>query len=180
MIELNDVQERALESSNGIPKLMNEFVTASGVILRTRKVKPPIVMAIIKNIEVPRVPKIFIEELGREEENPNDPFYKDAMDMYLANRASAMTRAYMMFGSDPKFVPDDFQMPDDDWHVELEEAGITVPSVDKKRLRYVAWLEYVVLEDANETAELQKQIMRLSGMTFEEDVKEAEESFPDN
>lgn len=168
----------AVEQATSI--LANEFRTKSGVILRTRKVKTSIVRNAWKALKEPKPPMIWIEALGRYEENPNDPSYGEAIGNYNLARADATQNVYLMLGCDVKYVPDGYPLPgDDSWTEALEELELTIPSKDKPGARKVAWLLYHVLEDQVEQAELQKQIMRMSGLVLEEDVKEAEDSFPD-
>lgn len=178
---MDDNQVRALDAvEQATLMITNEFHTKKGVILRTRKVKTTIIQHAWRALQEPKAPMIFIAELGRYEENPNDPGYVEALSNYHLAKGSATVNVYLMMGCDPKFIPEDvFGINDDGWTLELQELDMNIPGTDKPGARKVAWLQYYVLEDIQETAELQKQIMRQSGLVLAEDVQEVENSFRD-
>lgn len=161
-------------------QLTNEFHTIKGVILRTRKVKTTIIQHAWQALKEPKPPMIYIDELKRYEDNPNDPGYIEQLSIYQVAKATSTVNVYLMLGCDPKFIPEGvYAVNDDGWTDELAELDMNIPGPDKPGARKVAWLQYYVLEDNNEIAELQKQIMRQSGIVFQEDVVAAEKSFRD-
>lgn len=156
----------------------NEFHCANGVILRLNPVKSSLVRKSWQHLERPSVPRFFIEDKQRWEENPNDPDYKQAVKEFQADRAEIVANTYYMLGTVAKFIPENISPVDSkDWEEILEIINEKVPA--KPLARYLYWLKYYVLDD-DESLELMKSVMRFSGVVLSEDVDEAEESFRDN
>lgn len=175
--EVNAILERV-----GYPgtdaKQLDRFVCKSGVVLKTRKVKLSIIRDAWKQLHRPQVPTTFIEELGRWEENPNDPNFLEELQEYNITKSNITINVLLMMGTQPHFIPDGVPAVDSDWTAEFAEAGLNIPETPKAK--YVAWLRYIVLEDHEEENELQQNVMRMSGIVQEKDAQEAESSFPGN
>jgi hypothetical protein len=89
---------------------------STGVRVRLNPVSSSLVEDMKNVIKMPPVPVVWIEAKEREEENPNDPAYIDAVREVESKRASAVLDALCMFG------------------VELEE-GLPEDTVWIKKLR---------------------------------------------
>jgi hypothetical protein len=82
-------------------------------------VSPALIQDVQLAIENPKVPVVFIEEKGREEENPMDPAYLAALERAEVERTQAVMDAQIMMG------------------VELQE-GFEIPPGWVKRLK-ILW-----------------------------------------
>ena len=121
---------------------------------------------------------VYIEDKGREEENPNDPDYLAAMQNIQFERGLATITLLLALGLRIKHIPDSVEGPEgDEWIEVLEASDILVPK-DNKRLRFCAWLKYIALPDDDLNVAI-KEIMRYSGLTLEEDVAVAQDNFRD-
>lgn len=151
------------------------YVTGQGVTFKLRKVARMAIVEASRRLPLPKPPRIFMEEKGREEENPNDPVYQEALQKVNWDRGVLTVSVYVLLGTKLVNVPPDLDSPDGvEWLQTLEYLGIPVP--DNPRDRYVAWVKYYALTD-EELADMMKAIMRYSGISLEEDVKEAADSF---
>lgn len=157
-------------TSNG-----HTYTTKSGVILNLYKVKQTIVRQAAMVFQPPEVPKVFLEEKSRYEENPNDPSYIANLRKYNLDMGTAGTNAYLMLGTSPKFIPEDIAPMTDEWDEDLKLLGIVVATGGKAR--YKDWLRYVVLEDDEEMFDLVAEVMKYCGVVKEEDVIAAEATF---
>lgn len=159
------------EKSNG-----RTIVTLStGVVLEGLRVSPWLLAEQQSKLKEPKVPKVFIEAKGREEENPNDPTYLAEVEEYYAKQREAGINAALWMGTRLATVPDGMSRPEaNEWVEQVEALGIEVPKV--KPGRYVAWLKYIAAVSREDMA----QITRLGYLamgTTEEAVAVAMESF---
>lgn len=157
------------------------YVTEKGITLKLSKISRLLVVDIAKKVVLPKPPVMFIEEKGRQEENPADPDYLEALQDAEYKRGMATIGAYLTLGTKVLTLPIDdkgnclISGPDStEWSELLADAGMEVP--EKGRARYLAWLKYYALTDT-ELNDLILAITRLSGVTAEEDVKTIKESF---
>jgi hypothetical protein len=154
----------------------NIFVTANGIRLKLKKVARLILVEAQKGYAAPKPPMMFNEDKGRQEENPLDPDFLAAVNQHNFDMGMLGINVFLTFGTEVLSLPDGIYGPDDnEWTDSLDEFNIIISS--KKRQRYVQWLKYYALDDV-ELNELSRRIMRVSGMTPEEDVAVAAESFP--
>lgn len=156
----------------------DEFLCASGLLLELRKVSRFVVLGVGKQIPMPKVPTMYIEDKGRVEENPNDPDYLAAVRDASNERGLFVISTIIALGTRIKFKPEDMEGPEeDDWLDTLEGLSIVDVPRNNQRLRYSAWLRYVGLPDNVEFDKLTTQVLRYSGLTPEEDVQAASDSF---
>lgn len=153
----------------------DEFTARNGLVLKLKKVNRLVVVEAGRKIPMPAVPRFFNEDKGREEENPSHPDYIEAVREANYNRGMMAVSVYLTLGTEIKSLPKELELPESlEWSQTMEELGIPIPGASKPR--YVAWLKYYALDD-DELTELTNKSMRFSGITLEEDVKEAQESF---
>jgi hypothetical protein len=76
------------------------FTLSTGVVVRLKPVSSSLVEEMKSAIKMPAVPVVWIEEKEREEENPNDPRYIEAVEECNRKRADAVFDALCMFGVD--------------------------------------------------------------------------------
>jgi hypothetical protein len=156
-----------------------KWVSEKGIVLRLRKVASIILSDAGRKLKEPVVPKIFDEEKGREEENPNDPDYRSAYEDITYRRSMLAIDVYLAFGTEVVEIPDDLDPPESPlWIADLQEFGLEIPKGGKAR--YVAWLKYYALSDQDLTS-LSIAAMRFGGATLEADAQAAQDGFqPDS
>lgn len=153
------------------------FSTESGVTLKLRKVPRMVVVEAGMKIKLPRPPQVWDPDQERNEENPLDPDFEEELNQARFHKGIASTNVYLSLGTEIVDVPAGMEYPGDpNWAEALEDLGITIPPVDKKRSRYVAWLRYYALNDDDFTA-LTKATALYSGHITEEQVQAVEDSF---
>jgi glutaredoxin len=156
--------------------LLNEFTTESGIKFRINKIKMSYVRDAWKQLKVPQVPKVFIEEKERWEDNPNDPTYREELNVYQSQRTDVAFNTAVMLGTVVKFIPEGVEGPDgEEWTSILEAIGI--PLAKSPRTRYLQWVRYVATSGDQELGNLVIAVIRASGGVLETDAKDAEESF---
>lgn len=159
--------------------LAKEVVLTSGVKVRLVSVPSMLLLQLTRQLQEPEVPMWHNPDKDRDEPNPMDPAYIKAVENYKADMGQLTTRAYLANGVkvlEP--LPEDkYPEQDDSWIEGLEYIGIDVP---KNGLgRYVAWLQYHILGDADLT-DILTGIAVAGGVVTEEQVQQAAESFRDN
>lgn len=157
----------------------NKFVTGNGVVLKLKKVNQSIPRDIVLKIPEPEMPKVFIEEKDRWEDNPNNPQYVAALRKYSRDTGLTTFYVYILYGTEVISVPDGIPEWNSNWHEDFAEWDITIRPVGSKS-RYLDWLKYIVFENDTEIADCVTGIMRLSGIIGEEDVVETEATFQGN
>jgi hypothetical protein len=75
-----------------------EVTLSTGVVVRLKPVSSSLVEEMRNAIDMPEVPKVWIEAKEREEENPNDPRYIAAIEETNSKRAEAVFDALCIFG----------------------------------------------------------------------------------
>lgn len=159
----------------------DEFLASNGLRLKLYKVSSMLVSEAGRRIPDVPVPVVFIEDKGREEENPHDPAYIEAQRDVDWKRTVIIMNTTIAFGTKPiEPLPDNLEPVEaTSWAEDVVEiAGVSVPS--KGRGRYAAWLQYYALPDNTELMALQLKVGRLSGRVPEADVAAAEDSFRDS
>lgn len=153
------------------------FVSESGVQIRIKQVSNFLMLQAQNNIQMPKVPTVWLEDKGREEENPNDPDYLLAVQEAQIKRSIMVTDLYLGFGATIVYpLPSGIDNVDDlEWAEDIAAVtGMEIPT--NKRLRQALWLKAIVLQD-KEVGELLNCIVSLSGLVKEESVAEAEDTF---
>jgi len=152
-----------------------ELTLKSGVKLLLKEVPPYAIWAAIEKLEEPILPIVMMEAKGREEENPFDPEYLEAVKEFEAKRANVIHELMWVFGSKLLEVPEGMAGPEDDeWTEQLEYLGINLGTT--KGERYVQWLKYCAITHADDIEAFNVAQARLGGAT-EEDVAKVADSF---
>lgn len=160
----------------GLLQKSNTITLSSGVVLELRRVGYFIANAATRRLKRPKVPVQYIEDKGREEENPAHPDYIAALEEYEAERTSLIFNSYLYFGTKVTSKPADMPDPEDPWDTEFAFLGIEIPQ--DKQSRYVEWLKLVACSGIED--EIVNLIRRIRGESSveEDDVAAAAESFP--
>lgn len=165
---------RSIEDEKHAP---NVYTTRNGTVLKLRHVPSLTVLAVQRGIKKPQVPKWFNQAKEREEENPNDPMYLQALEDYSAATGDAAIDTYLANGISVIKLGDDCPLEDNEWAENLQLVGIEIPDSGAKRR--VAWLKFHVVGD-EDLGNLTAAIAIAGGVVTEEAVAQAAESFRNN
>lgn len=159
------------------PKPVNNLITLSnGVVLKLKSVPPFLVRQAVLKVERPKPPRMFIEDKGREEENPNDPDYIQQLAGYQAQTIDAAINVLLAAGTEIVSVPDGVSKPeDDDWLDVLDVLAIEVRR-DSPTARRLAWLRCYGIATAADITRITKAVKEGVGLT-EEEVNQIAQSF---
>jgi len=171
-------------ASNGVGDEENLVTLGSGVVLRLKPVAPLLIRRAAANIPTPVVPKVFLEDKQREEENPDDPEYKRALQKYTEDVEEAGTLLMLAAGSEIVSLPEGFDPPEgENWLPQVEEilsytgtADFSRDKMDTRIGRYLVWLQYYALTSLEDLVRVLSTLADLSGVS-EEAVAKAVSSF---
>lgn len=157
----------------------NVFVASNGLKLRLKPVSRLLVVEAGRKVVRPKPPRMWIEEKQREDENPNDPDYQAELQDAEFRRGMTAIDVCLALGTEIEYRPPELEEPQSEgWAEDIEAFGaLEIPK--KPRGRYLAWLKYYALNDDDLTKAIQA-VMRVGGLTTEEDVDKAMEGFRRN
>lgn len=152
-------------SSNGSNSTIE---LSTGVVLKSKSINRNVFADILSEHVSPRVPVAYNTDKGREEDNPQDPDYLDAMRRYNTQLARAMSDALIVLGTDFESKPD--ELPSYDNETWLEEVDLLrVYKTNTRRGRYLAWVKTVAIATVEDFNEISNSVKRSMGVP-EEDV----------
>lgn len=158
------------------------FRLSIGALLEFKSVPPIAIREAALSIRPPSVPTVFMEDKGREEENPNDPDYIRAMQKYAFEQLYRVSDVLMLLGTSiVRPLPDDVIPPEsDEWMEPLEAIGIPLPEKtrENKHIRYLSWLRLYAIRTEMEAGYIMGRITAMSGVT-EVEVQRAAAAFRD-
>lgn len=156
-----------------------EFRLQNGVVLELKPVPPIAIREAALQKPPPQVPTVFIEDKGREEQNPNDPDYHKAMQQYAFDQLYRITDVLLLLGTGIVSIPDDvFPVESDEWVEQLAALAIDVPPFNNKYARYLSWLRLYAICSEYEVGYILGNVTAMSGVT-EVEVQRAAASFRD-
>jgi len=181
MIDINDPVSVAVEvekdriRSNGYDP--NIFIASTGVKFRIKAVNRQQLGGVTQRYmkSKPAPPVVYLENKGREEENPDDPDYIEAMQMWTFGMAMAVNSISILRGTEvvESSIPSDMiHWKSEDWKFEVEIMGGDPQS---ERACYLEWVKAVACND-DDLNKLFSKIGRKSGIT-QEDVDSAVSQF---
>lgn len=91
------IRDRARDVTRGQSE-ETELTLSTGVRVRLHSVSSSLIEELKAAVPMPEVPVIYLADKDREEENPNDPRYIDAVEKAQGERASAALDALILFG----------------------------------------------------------------------------------
>lgn len=175
----NVVNQAVLEQiREGVAEQSGVRTLSSGIRVELKPVSPKLIQEVISRIKNPKVPVYMNEDKGREEENPNDPDYLEQVEQAKLDRSDAAIDVILVEGVEllDKMPPLEewlrslrflekkghFKLPDDiDWEDEFE-------------VQYV-YKKYKALGGVEDMRTILHHY-RVS----EEDIAQADSTFPDN
>lgn len=168
--------EAAAEAVEESEAPQNSVVTLSnGIKLRLKPVPPFLVRQAAMKLEKPKVPKMDIGK-GREEDNPDDPSYQEALADFDNRATDAAVNVMLAAGTEVEFVPEGISPPESDGWIALMEVLEVEIDLDRPIARYLAWMRYVALATAADVTMITSAMSKGIGLT-EEEVKATAESF---
>jgi len=149
---------------------------STGVILAPKKVTPFVFQSVASQFKDPPIPRVWIEEKQREEDNPMHPAYLQAKEEAEVDRSMATIDACLALGTKLISIPPELQTPDeDDWLDDLEVVGITIDR-ENKRLRYRTWVKFIAAPSVDDIQLIISKVLSTIGVT-EEAVARATANF---
>lgn len=152
-----------------------EIIAGTGVKFRIVKVPPMILQEIGKQAMKgkPKIPVVYLEDKDREEENPNDPDYLNALEAWEAETAIRGVDLAIMYGTEVETIPEGIpSVKDDSWIEVVNILDIEVPKNGKGR--YLYWVKFCAAPDDLEN--IVTAVSRVIGVT-EQDVADSAELF---
>lgn len=153
----------------------DRMTLTNGIVLKLKPVSGLLLRRASSQVPKPEVPMWENTEAGRMEPNPNHPDYVAALNDYTEAVGMAAMNVMFIIGTAVLEVPEGFPTQESDtWLEALQFLDIAVK--DNGPGRYLDWLKYVALADAEDLIALADAVARLSGLT-ENDVMSAVDSF---
>lgn len=161
-------------------KQANEVLLSNGILMRVMPTSQEVMRRMISQRERPKPPVQMIEELGREEENEDDPAYQDALEQYDQLLMDDTYRVLMFLGTEVVSVPPGWYMPEDPrWIHRLAAGGIKV-NEENEATRYVDWIQLYAIRTVYDNSKLIGALMARVGALKESEVMAAIERFQGN
>lgn len=149
---------------------------SSGVVLRGKRTNPLVLVQVMAAIPRPEPPLVFIEKMGREMENPDDPNYIERLNAWKTDYADRLVSALIVLGTDLISTPKGMPGPDKgDWLEEYSLLRLPMHP-ENKSWRYLTWVKFKAVQDQTDMQSIQELVGRLNGVR-ESSVKSAE-NFP--
>jgi hypothetical protein len=159
-----------------------EFKLQNGIVLNLRPIPPLLIQAVNQEFHTPDPPKVYMEEKGRDEPNPNDPAYLKELERLAEAQDLAVESLTLAVGTSVKFVPEGMFKPEDDgWIEQIKFAnklvGIEMQiDEDDPTKRFLYWLRFYAMESASDIALVRGLPTILAGIR-EGEIEEVLDSF---
>lgn len=153
LADIRDAIERVREDGNAV-----QFTLRNGIVLRCKPVPPIYVRTLSEQFIPPPPPMVHIDrgEDSFDEENRDDPRWKEEIAELTLRATKAIERLMFGLGTEPVSVPEGKYMPDDErWIAEVRRAdkftGVETPlDLDDPDMRYVSWLSFYALDNISD------------------------------
>jgi len=172
------------EEEEGSPLEEDSLITLSnGIVLKVRGISPFLFRQVEKQFPAPPVPKVFIEEKGREEENYQDPAYLRAVAEVEERKSEAIIDLIVGFGTEVEYVPENIPSPEDNVWIDSLEILLSEKELERIRtnphIRRIAWIKFVAILTPEDIARITEKVLRKLGVSAR-DVSESLASFRGN
>ncbi len=154
----------------------DEFTLSNGVVLRAKKANPIVLITVMSRYPRPKPPTFFMETMGREMENPDDPDYIERVKAWETESNTQVLNALILLGTEFVSAPKNVQKPSDNKWLDKYKVLDMPVHPDNEDWRYLTWVKFVAASDEQDLALIQEAVGKKSGMA-EADVKSAEQ-FP--
>lgn len=158
------------------------IVTSSGAMLRFSPVPSALQLKVHESFKEPKPPIVEIkDESGkvRKEENINDPDYVEKYRDYVNALAEALVKLSLLRAMEIIQLPENISPydQDKDWEEEMAALGLTAGA--GKAAKFLDWCFWRLIPDFDDYVLVQEAVSRTNSVD-EEDVDNAERSFPDS
>lgn len=172
----NDDKKAVQAVTRALEPEENLITLSSGVVLRGKKANPLTLIQVMASYQRPTPPLVYMKNMGREVENPDDPSYLEDVQAWKMSYSNAMVTAMIVLGTDLATKPKGMSGPDDNGWVE--EYSLLVKDIhpENKAWRYLTWVKFKAMTDEADMAKVQEVVGRLSGVR--EGAVAAAEDFP--
>lgn len=173
----NDVDTRVIRAIEDAKKPQDDLIRLStGVVLRGKQAPPMMLLTIMSAFPRPKPPTYFMEAVGREMENPDDPDYIERVKAWQTEQSNATLAALILSGTELVSRPKEIPGPDEKaWLDECSLLGVPMHA-ENASWRYLRWVQFKAAVSADDLKVIMAVVGRLSGIP-EKAVKSAEE-FP--
>jgi hypothetical protein len=187
MTSLRDESEALDVLSKAVARRLSgnraELTLSNGIVFEFRPVSPLLTASIQAELEqrLPQPPRVWIEEKGREEVNPNDPDYLQELRRQEHLNALALSDAITFAGVEVKSIPEGLCGPDsEEWLkdpriIVAMRNGLEFDPADPIK-RKVVWMRLYALETYIDVRLWDEVQIGLMGMR-EEEVQAALDGF---
>lgn len=140
-----------------------EATLSTGVVIRHRPVPPWLAREVVQKIKDPEIPIMYLESKGRDEPNPNDPKYIQALEDVNVQRGIASLDIVILMGTEITHVPEGIiPMESDEWIDQLRDLEVfdeeTFAKIQSsKNQRKIAWFKFYIIKDNDDFAKLMGQ-----------------------
>lgn len=154
----------------------DDLITLStGVVLRAKAANPMTLIRVMTANPRPQPPTVFIEVMGREVENPDDPDYIKRVEDWQMQYNSSMLNALIGLGTELVSKPKGMEGPDGSkWLLDYKAFGLkTVP--ESPSWRYIAWIMFIAAPTEADTKIIGEKVKSKSGV--KDEAVQAAETF---
>lgn len=157
----------------------NLIKLSTGVVLKPKKI-PSLALAELANkYKPPKVPKFFNKDIGREQENPNDPDYVSELKQYELNLSTATVNTMIVLGTEIVSIPDNVMSLSSNEFIDLLSSfDVDTNNLNKYKL-YLLWVKYVAAPEDKDLELILEGVGSLSGVV-ERDVEREAQKFRSN
>lgn len=162
---------RALEEAE---RAQGDTITlSSGVVLRGKRANPLVLVQVMAAVPRPEPPLVYMQAMGREVENPDDPNYIERLQSWKMEYADRIVNAMIALGTELVSAPKGVGKPEsNEWLEEYALLGLPVHR-ESKAWRYLIWVKFKAIGNEMDMQAIQEVVGRLSGVR-ESAVKSAE------
>ena len=154
----------------------DEITLSTGVVLRAKKANAMVLITVMTRYPRPKPPTFFMETMGREMENPDDPDYIERVKAWEMETNTQMLNALILLGTTFVSAPKGFPKPDDNKWLDKYRVLDMPVHPDNEDWRYLTWVKFLAAPDETDLTLIQEAVGKKSGIA-EADVKSAEQ-FP--
>jgi hypothetical protein len=150
---------------------------STGVVLVPIRVPNMVFPEVMARLERPKPPRVFIEDIGREEENIADPDYISRVGAWQSEFSKAIVDVMIVLGTEIESIPEGFEIPEsDNWTKKL--AALKLRPHDEIE-RYLLWVKMVAAPSETDIQLIMEKVGQLSGVS-EKDVSDTVDQFRDS
>lgn len=169
----------AIETVEETPQVSDRIALSTGVVLKLKQVNVLRIQAIMDQFEYPQVPMVPNPDKGRDERNPNDPFYQAEIAKIDTQRSMAVLDAIATMGTEPLTIPENVPgIEDEGWVEECQLFNIPVGTTELGR--YLSWVKYVAIKDTDDLMKIGQQFGQTLGISEARVAEQLRSNFPDN